>query len=110
MAHAERRLQTKAESAIFKGMGVIAGIPDIFVLRAGRLFALELKAPGGRISPAQVVCHERLRAVGALVAVAVGLDDALARLEQWGLLRGRAVSCRGSPPKPQLDERRMSDV
>jgi hypothetical protein len=36
--------------------------------------------------------HAALVAAGATVAVAYGLDDALARLEAWGLVRG---SCQG---------------
>jgi hypothetical protein len=42
-------------------------IPDIVVVRGGLFFGLE---------------------AGAMVSVAYGLDDALARLESWGLLRG----------------------
>jgi len=32
-----------------------------------------------------------MRAAGAVVEVATGLDAALATLESWGLLRGRAA-------------------
>jgi hypothetical protein len=33
---------------------------------------------------------DEMRAAGAEIAVAVGIDAALAQLETWGLLRGRA--------------------
>jgi hypothetical protein len=74
-----------------KGLGVKAGVPDIIAIRHGRAFALELKAPGGRLTPAQLDAHEGLRAAGAVVAVAYGLDEAVAQLEDWQLLRG--TSC-----------------
>src|SRR5579864_4755429 len=79
------------EAAIMKGLGVVAGVPDVFVVKGGAVFALELKAPGGRVSPSQVEAQEALRAGGATVATATGLDDAIAQLEAWGLLRGTAA-------------------
>jgi hypothetical protein len=88
--------RTATEAAILKGMGVRAGIPDIIIIHAGKCYALELKAPGGRLTPVQRVTHAALAAAGATVAVAYGLDDALARLEGWGLLRG---SCQDVAPR-----------
>ena len=38
----------------------------------------------------QSATHDEMRAVGAEVAVAIGVDAALAQLETWGLMRGRA--------------------
>jgi hypothetical protein len=73
--------RTPIEAAILKGIGVKAAIPDIVAVRGGRFFGLELKAPGGRLTGAQ-------GNAGAAVAVAYSLDDALARLELWKLLRG----------------------
>ena len=48
---------------------------------------LHLKAARGRLTDVQRVVHERLRAAGAEVAVAHGLDEALAWFEAWNLLR-----------------------
>src|SRR5262245_50676673 len=76
------------EAAILTGLGVVAGVPDIFAIRAGHAYALELKADAGRLSPAQEQTIHRLRAAGATTAVAHGLDAALHQLEDWGLLRG----------------------
>ena len=76
------------EAAIMRGLGVRAGIPDIIGIKAGHVFGLELKAPGGRLSPVQREVHAALCAAGATVAVATGLDAALAQLEAWQLLRG----------------------
>jgi len=78
------------EGAILKGMGVVPGVPDIIAIKDGTVFGLELKAAGGRLSPAQRACHEAMQAAGAVVAVVTGLDEALACLEGWRLLRGTA--------------------
>jgi hypothetical protein len=87
--------RSPVEGAILKGMGVRAGVPDIVAVKNGQCYALELKAPDGRLTPAQRDAHAALAAAGATVAVAYGLDDALARLEAWGLVRG---SCQGRRP------------
>jgi hypothetical protein len=76
------------EAAIMKGLGVKAGIPDIIAIKGGQMFGLELKTTSGRVSEAQRETIAALRAAGAIVATAFGLDDALAQLEQWQLLRG----------------------
>jgi hypothetical protein len=54
------------------------------------VFGLELKAVGGQLSPAQLACHDAMRAAGAMVATATGLDEAIRQLEAWNLLRGTA--------------------
>ena len=76
------------EGAIFKGLGVMAGAPDVLLLKHGRAEFLELKAPGGRVSDAQKAAHERLRAAGCNVAICYGLDEAIGYLEEHGYLRG----------------------
>jgi hypothetical protein len=79
--------RSPVEAKILKGLGVVAGIPDLFILHRGQLFGLELKAEGGRVTAAQASCHSRLRASGARVATAVGVDQAVAQLVAWRLLR-----------------------
>jgi hypothetical protein len=71
------------------GLGVRAGVPDVIIIKAGHTYALELKAPGGRLTSTQADTHASLRAAGATVAVAYGLDDALAQLDAWALMRGK---------------------
>ena len=39
--------------------------------------AFELKPPGGRLSTAQLETHAAMRAAGATVTIAYGVDDAL---------------------------------
>jgi hypothetical protein len=77
------------EAAILKGLGVRAGVPDVIAVKEGRTYALEIKSPGGRLTAAQSAAHAALRAAGAEVAVAYGIDAAIATCEGWGLLRGR---------------------
>jgi hypothetical protein len=79
------------EAAILSGLGVRAGVPDVIAVKDSRTYALELKSPGGRLTAAQKAAHAALRAAGAEVEVAVGLDAALHRLESWGLLRGNVM-------------------
>ena len=78
-----------AEAAIMKGLGVVAGVPDVIAIHQGRCFALELKAEGGRTTDNQLATIAALREAGAFTAITEGLDRALAVLEGWGLLRGR---------------------
>jgi hypothetical protein len=78
-----------AEARILAGLGTHAGTPDLILIKDGHTYALELKAPGGRLSAAQRCAHEALRNAGATVATTSSLDDSLAVLEGWGLLRGR---------------------
>src|SRR5262249_30956413 len=78
------------EAAILKGLGVVAGVPDVIAVHNGRCFALELKAEGGRATHKPLACIAALREAGAFACTAEGLDRALDVLESWGLLRGRA--------------------
>ena len=73
--------------AIFRGLGVVAGIPDLLILYQGRLYALELKIARGRLTTAQAETQHRMRVAGAIAATAIGIDEALECLEAWGLLR-----------------------
>jgi hypothetical protein len=78
------------EAAVMKSLGVRAGVPDTCWIKDGRVFFLEIKSPGGRLSPAQEQTLIALRAAGALACHAHGLDQCLRVLEGWGLLKGRA--------------------
>jgi hypothetical protein len=77
------------EAKILRGLGVRAGVPDVIAIKDGRTFALEIKAPGGKLSSAQEGALIALREAGAVATHAHGLDQALRVLEAWGLLRGR---------------------
>ena len=81
-------LRNRIVAAQLKGAGVKAGVPDLLLVANGRLYGLELKAERGRLSPAQVATHAQMRAAGATIGVATGIDEALELLGIWGLLRG----------------------
>jgi hypothetical protein len=78
------------EAAILKGMGLVAGVPDVVAIHQGRVYGLELKAEGGKPTPKQVETIAAMQMAGAVTGVAVGIDEALAWLEGHELLRGRA--------------------
>lgn len=79
------------QGAIMKGLGVRAGVSDIVALHKGMFYALELKAPGGRPTEAQLEFISDVRANGGFTCVAEGLNEALGALEMWGLVRGVAA-------------------
>jgi hypothetical protein len=79
--------RSSVEAAIFKSLGVVAGIPDLLIVYQGQLYALELKTTYGRLTPTQIDTQQRMRAAGVIVATAVEIDAALDILEGWGLLR-----------------------
>lgn len=76
------------EAAIFKGMGVRSGVSDIIAVHQGKIFALELKAEGGRPTETQLAFLSDMERAGAYTAIPTGLNAALATLEAWGLLKG----------------------
>jgi hypothetical protein len=55
---------------------------------ACRICCSSRTAGRGRLSAAQVECHEELREAGATVAVAADIDAALAVLGEWGIIGG----------------------
>jgi hypothetical protein len=79
--------RTAIEGAIFKSLGVQPGAPDLLVVRAGQPIFLELKAPGRKLTPAQIECHEALRRASATVETFDNIDAALAFLKRLGVLR-----------------------
>src|SRR6185503_3702193 len=80
-------LRSKIEGAILRGLGTARGTPDLLIVADGKARFLELKSAAGRVTDTQRQCHKALRAAGAVVAVAHGIDEALAWLEVWNLLR-----------------------
>lgn len=81
----------KTEAAIFKGLGVVAGVPDLILIHQGLVYGLEIKTSTGVVTLPQQQTHAALRRAGATVEVVRGLDEALRQLEKWGLLRGSVI-------------------
>jgi hypothetical protein len=82
-------LRSKIEASIFQSLGVRRGASDLLLWHGGKSYALELKAEGGRASPTQLQFLADMERAGAFTCLAVGLDAALRKLEDWKLLRGR---------------------
>ena len=59
---------------VSNGMG-IHGIPDFMCTFNGRTIGIEAKAPKGVVSENQKLRHEEMRAAGATVIVAYGVED-----------------------------------
>lgn len=70
-----------------KGMGMIAGMPDLQLVIGGRAHFLELKRVGGKARPKQRAVMAALERAGAVVAVAAGVDAALTQLKAWEVFR-----------------------
>jgi hypothetical protein len=83
------------EAKRLKDLGTLAGVGDLLFLdRAGRFFSLELKvASGGRVTEQQLAWRDAVNTNNGYAAVAAGLDQAIAILESWHLLKpSRRVS------------------
>ena len=83
--------RNKAEAAKFKRMGVKAGIPDVCILWCGRLYTVELKAPGRSLSKAQKKMLPALEAAGARTCVCKSLHEVEAFLKQFIPLKAKVA-------------------
>lgn len=69
-----------------KKNGITPGWPDLTVaLPGGRIVLIEMKARGGRLSPAQQDVHAMLEALGAIVVVGTSLETVQAALAARGV-------------------------
>jgi hypothetical protein len=76
------------------------GFPDLLCVRRGVAVLLEVKSRRGRMKPAQVELHARLRAAGLAVAVVTTPEEALAAVRgdvQRTALTEPAERRRGAP-------------
>ena len=87
----------KVEAAILRGLGTVAGVPDVCAIKDGKAYFLEIKAEGGRLTEQQEQTLIDLRAAGASATHAHELDQCLRVLEGWGLLRGVANTTGATP-------------
>lgn len=81
----ENRQNGIREGARRKRRGCLAGWPDIEILWNGRPYLIELKVPGGSLSPVQRDMHERIERAGVSVAVCRSVDGVLNYLSTCGL-------------------------
>lgn len=74
------------EAAKLKRLGVVAGIPDIFILGEGGFAgALEIKTQVGRLSSEQHNVHSHMRRLGFKIFVVRGIVEAREALASWGV-------------------------
>ena len=70
---------------INKSMGVRRGVSDLMFSWYKCIGYLELKAPGGKLSDEQREFLDAMHARGHHTAIAIGFDNAVAVLKEWGL-------------------------
>lgn len=83
----EKWIRLRIESMGGKFMKLVSpgnnGMPDrIAVLPGGRIYFIELKADGGRLSPLQVWQQRRLAESGCNVRTIRGMDEARSFIEE----------------------------
>jgi hypothetical protein len=95
------------QGALMKALGVRPGVSDLCFLHRGQFYCLELKRErGGRATAEQEQFLADVIRAGGMAYVANGLDDALAKLEEWQLIRG-ATAFAMELPLPEPRERLM---
>lgn len=80
--------RTRGQRIFNAKKGVVSGVPDVCAVKDGWFFALELKTEDGAASDDQIETMQALQRAGTTVACVYGLNAALRKLEQWGLLKG----------------------
>lgn len=98
MNEGKRGWQTQRK---LKRFGMVKGWPDLEIVAQGRVYFIELKAPGriengctkgkGYLSPEQRECHDRLRNAGCAVAVCRSLEEVQEALWGWQIIEKRAA-------------------
>lgn len=74
------------------GRGVIAGIPDTFLLHKGRCHFVEIKADDGQLSEAQKSVATAVIVAGGRVGVARSAGEVLLCLDEWQIPRNQRVA------------------
>lgn len=73
------------------GRGVVAGIPDTFVLYRGELFCIEIKTVDGVLSEAQQWVLAAIRCAGGKIGVARDSAEVTDLLDVWQIPRAHRV-------------------
>lgn len=95
-------MRNKAEAAMFKRMGVKAGVPDICIVHDAQFYGIELKDIDAPLSQAQKKTHRSLREAKAKLVTCRSVDDVQQALDRWNI----PVRCRtfGWVPR-KIDQR-----
>lgn len=81
--------RAKQEAEKFKLMGVVPGVPDlVFFNAAGLIHFIELKTrrKGSKTSEDQDRMHQQILQTQAKIAVCRSEEDAMTKLQEWGLI------------------------
>lgn len=90
----QRGTRARFENEILKALGVKGGFPDVAILFRGRLYCIELKAPGRKPTDAQDALRARLQRAGAIYPdePAYRLEEVEGYLDAWFIpLKARAA-------------------
>lgn len=79
-------------AASLKAIGMVAGVADLIILHQGRAYALEIKAKGGKQSPAQAAFEADCAAAGVPYACVDNIAAALTVLHDWAVIRRMTVA------------------
>ena len=77
----------KAEAGRLKGMGTLAGVPDLILIVDGRCFGLEIKSAAGRLSREQKAMRQRFARAGCEFEVVRSLAETRDVLTRWGAIQ-----------------------
>ena len=66
------------------GRGIVAGVPDLFVLHRGVAHMVEVKTPAGELSDPQQAVMAAVLAGGGRVGVVRDAEEMLVLLDAWG--------------------------
>lgn len=74
------------EASIMKRLGVRAGVPDLIILSVGKMFGLEVKAPGKKPSDNQLLWKDLINFHGYGWEVIDDAGNLPGILREWGIL------------------------
>jgi len=76
VVHLYNNPRSAASGALAKRMGMLAGVPDLMIVRPlGRVAFIEVKAEGGRLSPMQIAFKLHCKTWGIDHAVCRSIED-----------------------------------
>ena len=78
------------------GRGIVAGVPDLFVLHRGIAHMVEIKTADGELSDPQQSVMSAVLASGGRVGMVRNADEMLRLLDAWGIPRARRLVVRVS--------------
>jgi hypothetical protein len=59
----------------------LTGFPDLLLILGGKFYGIEVKVPGGRLSPEQAIVHDAIREAGGVVYVVHSIEETVTALE-----------------------------